>query len=103
MLSGGGSAQVDPPGGGASRFGGPAIWFPTSPLKAISAKVPKAKVQYNDGADPAAAAALAKASETAIVFVNEPTSEGQDMRSLTLTGNQDALVSAVAAADPHTI
>jgi len=35
--------------------------------------------------------------------VNEPTSEGQDMRSLTLTGNQDALVSAVAAANPHTI
>jgi len=103
MLSGGGSAQVDPPGGGASRFGGPAIWFPTSPLKAISAKAPKAKVQYNDGTDKAAAANLAKASEVAIVFVNEPTSEGMDLRSLTLTGDQDALVSAVAAANPHTI
>jgi beta-glucosidase len=103
MLSGGGSAQVDPPGGGASRFGGPAVWFPTSPLKAIGAKVPKAKVQYNEGTDLAAAAALAKASEVAIVFVNEPTSEGMDLRSLTLTGDQDALVSAVAAANPHTI
>jgi len=103
MLSGGGSAQVDPPGGGASRFGGPAVWFPTSPLKAISAKAPKAKVQYNEGTDLAAAAALAKASEVAIVFVNEPTSEGMDLRSLTLTNNQDALVSAVAAANPHTI
>jgi beta-glucosidase len=103
VLSGGGSAQVDPPGGGASQFGGPPIWFPSSPLKAILAKAPKAKVEYNDGTDVAAAAALAKASEIAIVFVNEPTSEGQDMRTLTLTNKQDDLVSAVAAANPHTI
>ena len=103
MLSGGGSAQVDPPGGGASRFGGPPIWFPSSPLKAIAKKAPKAKVQYNDGTDPVAAAALAKASQIAIVFVNEPTSEGRDMNSLSLTNKQDDLVSAVAAANPHTI
>jgi beta-glucosidase len=103
MLSGGGSAQVDPPGGGASRFGGPEVWFPTSPLKAIGAKAPKAKVQYNDGADPAAAAALAKSSEIAIVFVNQPTSEGRDLPTLTLPDKQDDLVSAVAAANPHTI
>jgi len=103
VLSGGGSAQVDPPGGGASRFGGPPVWFPSSPLKAIGKKAPKAKVQYNDGADPAAAAALAKASQIAIVFVNEPTSEGRDMRSLTLSNKQDDLVGAVAAANPHTI
>jgi beta-glucosidase len=101
--SGGGSAQVDPPGGGPSRFGGPAVWFPSSPLKAISKKAPKAKVQYNDGADPAAAAALAKASQIAIVFVAEPTSEGRDMPSLNLSNKQDDLVSAVAAANPHTI
>jgi len=103
MLSGGGSAQVDPPGGGASRFGGPAVWFPTSPLKAIRAKAPKAKVEYNDGTDLAAAAALAKASEVAIVFVNQPTSEGRDLRSLTLPDDQDKLVTAVAAANPHTV
>jgi beta-glucosidase len=103
VLSGGGSAQVDPPGGGASMFGGPPIWFPSSPLKAISKKAPKAKVQYIDGADPAAAAALAKTSQLAIVFVNEPTSEGRDMRTLNLSNKQDDLVSAVAAANPHTI
>ena len=103
VLSGGGSAQVDPPGGGASRFGGPPVWFPSSPLKAIGKKAPRAKVQYNDGADPAAAAALAKASQIAIVFVNEPTSEGRDMRSLTLSNKQDDLVGAVSAANPHTI
>jgi beta-glucosidase len=103
VLSGGGSAQVDPPGGGASRFGGPPVWFPSSPLKAIGKKAPKAKVQFNDGADPAAAALLAKASQIAIVFVAEPTSEGRDMRSLNLSNKQDDLVSAVAAANPRTI
>jgi beta-glucosidase len=102
MVSGGGSAQVDAPGSGASQWGS-VVWFPTSPLKAIRAKAPKAKVEFNDGADPAAAAALAKSSEVAIVFVNQPTSEGRDLPTLTLPDNQDKLVSAVAAANPHTI
>lgn len=103
VLSGGGSAQVDPPGGGPSQFGGPAVWFPSSPLKAIRAKATEAKVEYNDGSDPAAAARLAKSSEVAIVFVNQPTSEGKDLPTLTLPDNQDALVTAVAEANPHTI
>jgi beta-glucosidase len=59
-------------------------------------------VQYNKGTDPAAAAALAKASEVAIVFVNQPASEGRDLR-LTLPNDQDKLVEAVVAANPHTI
>ena len=50
-----------------------------------------------------AAAAFAKASEIAIVFVNEPTTEGRDMPSLNLSGAQNDLVSAVAAANPRTI
>jgi beta-glucosidase len=103
MLSGGGSAQVDPPGQGPSRFGGPGVWFPTSPLKAVRAKAPKANVVFDGGADPAAAAAVARTADIAIVFVNQPTSEGRDVRTLTLPDNQDQLVSAVAAANPHTI
>ncbi len=114
VLSGGGSAQVDPPGGnavppppplaGAPRFfnRGP-VWFPSSPLKAIRAKAPNSRVEYNAGTDPAGAANLAKASDVAIVFVNQPTSEGRDVPSLSLPDNQDALVSAVATANPHTI
>ena len=50
-----------------------------------------------------AAAAFAKASEIAIVFVNEPTTEGRDLPSLNLSGAQNDLVSAVAAANPRTI
>jgi len=64
LLSGGGSAQVDPAGGNAIMPPGKGathwqdeIWFPTSPLKNIRAKAPSAKVQYDSGADPAAAAA----------------------------------------------
>ncbi len=103
VLSGGGSAQVDPPGGGPSRFGGPAVWFPSSPLEAVRDKAPRAKVEYHDGVDVTAAAALARASEVAIVFVNEPTTEGRDLPTLSLSGTQNDLVSAVAAANQRTI
>ncbi len=103
LLSGGGSAQVDPPGAERTRFGGGPVWFPSSPLEAIRAKAPKAKVEFNDGADPAAAAALAKAAEIAVVFVSQPTREGRDVPTLALPDKQDDLVSAVAAANPHTI
>lgn len=118
VLSGGGSAQVDPPGGnavppppppaGAPRgpfggFGRGPVWFPSSPLKAIRAKAPKANVEYDAGSDPAAAAALARRSGIAVVFVNQPASEGRDLPSLSLPDNQDRLVSAVAAANPRTI
>ena len=108
VLSGGGSAQVDPPGGNAVANAGQAVfgavvWQRSSPLKAIRAKAPHAKVEFVSGDDPAAAAKLAKDSDIAIVFVNQPSSEGGDMASLSLPGNQDTLVSAIAAANPRTI
>jgi beta-glucosidase len=109
ILSGGGSAQVDAPGGnaiapepGVSPWN-QAIWFPSSPMKYIQAKAPGAKVTFNDGKDVSAATSLAKASQIAIVFVNQPMSEGHDAATLSLPDNQDALVSAVAAANPKTI
>jgi len=110
MISGGGSAQVDPPGGNAiSKPGEGAthwqeeIWFPTSPLKAIQARAPGAKVQYNSGDDPTAAATLAKTADVALVFAYQWESEGMDLPSLSLPHNQDALIAAVTAANPHTI
>ena len=106
VISGGGSDQVDAAGGnaiggGTSREGG--VWHPSSPLKAIRAKAGKAKVQYDPGTDVGAAAKLAGASDVAIVFLNQHTTEGGDVPSLTLPDHQDQLVSAVAAANPHTI
>ncbi len=109
VLSGGGSAQVDPPGGDAvtGKKGGAAwmhpAWFPSSPLKYIRAQAPGRVVEYNDGTDTAAAAKLAKASQLAIVFVNQFMSEGRDAATLSLPGDQDGLVEAVAAANPNTI
>ncbi|MGO9339706.1 MAG: beta-glucosidase family protein [Terracidiphilus sp.] len=110
MISGGGSAQVDPPGGNAIAQPGKGatrwqqeIWFPTSPLKAIQARAPKATVKYESGDDPAAAAALAKTADVAIVFAYQWESEGMDLPTLTLAHNQDALIAAVAAANPHTV
>jgi beta-glucosidase len=110
MLSGGGSAQVDPPGGNAimppghrETVWGRPVWFPTSPLKAIAAKVRDAKVEFDSGSDPASAAALAQRSDVAIVFAWRWESEGQDSSSLALPSGQDELIAQVAAANPHTI
>jgi len=110
MISGGGSAQVDPPGGnaimppgqGQTRWLEP-NWFPTSPLKSIRAKVPGANVQFDSGADAGAAASLAKAADVAIVFAYQWESEGMDLPSLSLPEHQDDLIAKVAAANPHTI
>jgi len=111
MISGGGSAQVDPPGGNAILPPGKGltthwqehIWFPTSPLKAIQARAPEAKVTFDPGTDPAAAAAAAKGADVAIVFAYVWESEGMDLPNLSLTDNQDAVVAAVAAANPKTV
>jgi beta-glucosidase len=117
VLSGGGSAQVTPVGGPVLTEGYPAvpgwsqvIWDPSSPMNAIKALAPGANVQFNDGTNAASAATLAASSTIAIVFVSQWESEGMDCPSLNFTDvihatpiNQDALVSAVAAANPHTI
>jgi beta-glucosidase len=110
MISGGGSAQVDPIGGNAIDPPGKGathwqeeIWFPTSPLKAIQARAPKATVKYDPGTDPTAAATAAKGADVAVVFAHMWASEGMDLKSLTLPHDQDTVIAAVAAANPHTI
>ena len=110
MISGGGSAQVDPPGGnaimppgqGATIWQKP-VWFPTSPLKALQTKLPNAKIDFNPGTDPKSAANLAKSADLAIVFAYQWLAEDMDVPSLSLSNNQDALIEQVAAANPHTI
>ena len=111
VLSGGGSAQVDAPGGNAAPAhphpGGAewmeTVYFPSSPLKEISKYAPSAKIAFDPGTDPSAAAKLAAASQIAIVFVHQHMSEGKDAATISLPDNQDALVDAVAAANPRTI
>jgi beta-glucosidase len=110
MISGGGSAQVDPPGGNAimppgrrATMWGVPVWFPTSPLKAIRAKAPNAKLEFNAGDDLDSAAAAAKNADVAIVFAWRAESEGSDALNMSLPGNQDALIAKVAAANPNTV
>ncbi len=87
LMSGGGSAQVDPPGGDPVRPGQPQRWgqevyFPSSPLKAIRALAPAANVTYNPGTNPAEAAAAARQADIAIVFADQYMSEGGDAPNL---------------------
>jgi beta-glucosidase len=60
-------------------------------------------VAANNGSNNAAAAALAASSDIAIVMAGVITSEGSDRPNLSLTNNQDALIAAVAAANPNTV
>lgn len=103
VLSGGGSDQVNAAGGNAVPQSRDAVWHPSSPLRAIRAKAPGAQITFDPGTDPASAAKLAASSDVALVFVQQHTTEGRDVASLSLPDNQDRLVSQVAAANPHTI
>jgi beta-glucosidase len=88
MISGGGSAQVDPPGRPPSKWL-EQVWFPTSPLKAVTAKAAGASVQFDSGADPVSAAALARNADVALVFVYQWQSEDMDLPDLSLPEKQD--------------
>jgi len=110
MISGGGSAQVDPPGGNAIMPPGQGathwqdhVWFPTSPLKALRAEMPASKISFDSGQDLAAAVNLAKSADVAIVFAYQWQAEGMDLPNLSLPDGQDALIAKVAAANRHTI
>ncbi|HTV41251.1 MAG TPA: glycoside hydrolase family 3 C-terminal domain-containing protein [Candidatus Sulfotelmatobacter sp.] len=61
-----------------------------------------ARVQVDDGHDIRKAVALAASADVAIVMVGDRETEGKD-HPITLSGNQDELVQAVAAANPHTV
>jgi beta-glucosidase len=108
VLSGGGSAQVYPVGGMAvqgllpATFPGPVVYDPSAPLAAIRKRAPGAQVSFADGSDLAAAAKLAADCDIVLVFATQWTAEGRDA-SLTLPDNQNALIEAVAKANPRTV
>jgi beta-glucosidase len=115
VMSGGGSSQVSPAGGNPvppppellknplASFFLVSVYHRSPPLKGIEEKAPHAVVQFDPGTDPASAAALAQKSQVAIVFAVQHESEGMDLENLSLPDNQDALIEAVAAANPRTI
>src|SRR5229473_1610436 len=108
VLSGGGSAQVDAPGGNAVSPATPtkwgeAVYFPSPPLRYIREHAKGAVVHFDAGTDASSAASLAKSADVAIVFADQFMSEGGDSPTLSLPGRQNELISAVAAANPHTL
>ncbi|MQA18491.1 glycoside hydrolase family 3 C-terminal domain-containing protein [Rugamonas rivuli] len=109
VLAGGGSSLVYPAGGNAvpglepKTWPGPVMVYPSSPLKALQRRLPKATLSFNDGADPAAAARLAKDSDVVVMFATQWTGEGMDVPNLSLPNKQDDLIAAVTAANPNTI
>jgi beta-glucosidase len=89
---GGGSAHVIPP-------------FQTSPCTSIAAQAPSGvQVSCDPSNSPATAAQAAAAAKVAVVFVQNPESEGSDLpTSLDLPDSEDALIEAAEQANPHTV
>jgi beta-glucosidase len=96
FLTGGGSSAVTP-------------YSYVTPLQGITSRAGShVHVAYDDGSNPAGAVALAKQSSVAIVVAANYETEGADLQCLTLEcpnayGDQDSLISQVAAANPNTI
>lgn len=112
MISGGGSAQVDPPKGNAigeipekdrSEDWQKAIWFPDAPLTAIRAALPGAMVRFDSGADPGKAALAARGADIVLIYAYQWQAEGVDLPTLALPDKQDRLITEVAKANPHTV
>ena len=112
VLSGGGSSQVRSVGGApvevSLAYGGSAsfariTYHASSPLLALRKALPGATITYLDGSNLNATVDAAKAADLAIVFATQWTTEADDVPNLRLPNHQDALIAAVAAAQPKTV
>lgn len=113
VLSGGGSSQVRPVGGPAlelkpdpkslaAQFARK-TYTRSSPLAALRARYLDATIDFADGTSPAAAVELARGADLVILFAEEWRTEAEDRPTLSLPDGQDALIAAVAAANPRTV
>jgi beta-glucosidase len=91
QTDGGGSASVDSSG-------------TITPLQGIEAAAPSGvTVRYDSGLLPGTAASLAASSSVAVVFAGVDEGEGSDLSGIDLSASDNALISAVAAANPNTV
>ena len=113
VLSGAGSTQVEGedgpavliPGGGKgplSALMGEA-YQPSAPLDAIKSRANGAEVVFRNGRYITDAVTAARSADLVVIFATQWMSEGLDVPDLSLPQGQDALIDAVAAANPHTI
>ncbi len=112
VLSGGGSSQVRSVGGAPVEtplaYGGSAsfariTYHASSPLMALRKALPNAQVTWVDGRNFNATIDAAKAADLAIVFATQWTTEADDVPDLRLPDHQDALIAAIAEAQPKTV
>ena len=111
--AGTGSSAVVPPGGYAEviKIGGPGVMgvgrnlylLPPSPLAELRERLPDAVIEFDPGMTPAEAALAARNADVAIVFAIRVEGEGFDSPDLSLPWGQDAVIAAVAAANPNTV
>lgn len=111
VLSGGGSSQVDAKGGPAVRvpLDGPRTFVDgqhyqgPGPVAELAQSAPDAKITYRSSAYIADAVEAARKADVAIVFATKWSGESRDVPDLSLPDGQDALIAAVAAANPRTV
>jgi beta-glucosidase len=113
VISGTGSGAVVPVGGyvAAIFIGGPGtlgaarrlFLFAPSPLAELRKALPKAQFEFDPGYTPAEASLMATRSDLVIAFGIRVEGEGFDLADLSLPWGQDAVIDAVATANPNTI
>ncbi len=113
VISGTGSGAVAPVGGfaGVVPIGGAGVMgkhrnlflFAPSPLDELKKALPKATLEFDPGYTPAEAALTARRNDVVIAFGIRVEGEGFDGADLSLPWGQDAVIEAVAAANPNTI
>jgi beta-glucosidase len=111
--SGTGSGAVLPVGGFAAtvNIGGAhgsmgaarnLFLMPSSPLAELKKLLPQARIEFDGGYTPAESALLARRSDVVIVFGIRVEGEAFDLPDLSLPWGQDAVIDAVATANPNT-
>ncbi len=111
--TGTGSSAVTPPGGYAAviKIGGRGFMgagrnlylLPSPPLAELKKLLASAQIEFDPGMHPAESAMMARRCDVAIVFAIRVEGEGFDNPDLCLPWGQDAVIEAVAAANPNTI
>src|SRR5262245_1058389 len=112
--SGTGSGAVFPVGGFAAtvNIGGAhgvmgnirnLFLLPSSPLAELKKLLPQAQIEFDGGYTPAESALLAGRSDVVIAFGIRVEGEAFDLPDLSLPWGQDAIIDAVATANPNTI
>ena len=112
--SGTGSGAVLPVGGFAAtvNIGGAhgvmgnirnLFLLPSSPLAELKKLLPQAQIEFDGGYTPAESALLAGRSDVVIAFGIRVEGEAFDLPDLSLPWGQDAIIDAVATANPNTI